>query len=165
MAALPLARLPDTFVTARPWYDMTEFQLAVIGFCLLTFLSACVIWLLDAFAGWVWKRPKLTPGERWARRLARIVSVLNLVFVVGSLDALISSPGTYANGMPPLFVVLFIVPVLTACLSFALLIFTLFAWQNRYWSTLGRLHYSLVTVAAVGFVWFLSYWDLLGLRF
>jgi hypothetical protein len=29
----------------------------------------------------------------------------------------------------------------------------------------GRVHYTLVTVAAVAFMWFLNYWNLLGWRF
>ena len=37
--------------------------------------------------------------------------------------------------------------------------------KDRFWGLAGRLHYTLVTVAAVAFVWFLNYWNLLGWRF
>ncbi len=32
------------------------------------------------------------------------------------------------------------------------------------WSVAGRVHYTLVTLAALGFTWWLSYWNLLGFR-
>jgi hypothetical protein len=37
--------------------------------------------------------------------------------------------------------------------------------MNSYWGIGARVHYTLVTVAAVAFVWFLNYWNLLGWRF
>ena len=39
------------------------------------------------------------------------------------------------------------------------------AWKDSYWSIPFRTYYTLVTVAAVAFVWFLNYWNLLGWRF
>jgi hypothetical protein len=30
---------------------------------------------------------------------------------------------------------------------------------------MARIHYSLVTLAALAFVWFLNYWNLLGFRY
>jgi hypothetical protein len=43
--------------------------------------------------------------------------------------------------------------------------YTAVAWKDRYWTTAARAHNTLVTVAAVAFVWFLNYWNLLGWRF
>jgi hypothetical protein len=37
----------------------------------------------------------------------------------------------------------------------------LIAWWNRYWRFTGRLHYTLVALAGVGFTGFLYYWNLL----
>jgi len=39
------------------------------------------------------------------------------------------------------------------------------AWKDSYWGIVGRVYYTLVTLAAVGFVWFLNNWNLLGWRF
>ena len=36
------------------------------------------------------------------------------------------------------------------------------AWRHRYWSVAGRLHYSVLALGALAFVWWLSYWNLLG---
>ena len=55
--------------------------------------------------------------------------------------------------------------VLTAVLTVGALVYSVVAWKNSYWGIAARVHYMLVTVAAVAFVWFLNYWNLLGWRF
>jgi len=34
-------------------------------------------------------------------------------------------------------------------------------WQNRYWRAAGRVHYTLVVLAAGAFVWVANYWHLM----
>ena len=36
------------------------------------------------------------------------------------------------------------------------------AWKDRYWGVVGRVHYTLVALAAVVFVRFLNNWNLIG---
>lgn len=55
--------------------------------------------------------------------------------------------------------------VLAAVLSAGALVRTVSAWKNSYWGIAARMHYTLVTVAAVAFVWFLNYWNLIGWQF
>jgi hypothetical protein len=55
--------------------------------------------------------------------------------------------------------------ILSAVLTAGALIYTALAWKNRYWSIFSRGYYTLATVAAVAFVWFLNYWNLLGWRY
>jgi hypothetical protein len=62
--------------------------------------------------------------------------------------------------------------VLAAMLTVGALVYTVLAWtglgdpQGRpYWGVAWRVYYTLVTLAAVAFVWFLNYWNLLGWRF
>ena len=55
--------------------------------------------------------------------------------------------------------------VLAALLTVGALGYLVLAWKNSYWGISTRIHYTLVTVAAVAFVWFLNYWNLLGWRF
>jgi uncharacterized membrane protein YuzA (DUF378 family) len=52
-----------------------------------------------------------------------------------------------------------------AVLTLGLLAFTVLAWIKRYWGRVSRIHYTLVTLAAVTFVWFLNYWNLLGFQY
>jgi hypothetical protein len=37
-------------------------------------------------------------------------------------------------------------------------------WSGRYWSLGSRLLHTAGVAAAVAFVWFLSYWNLIGYR-
>jgi hypothetical protein len=55
--------------------------------------------------------------------------------------------------------------VFSALLTVGALIYTVLAWKDRYWGVAFRFYYTLVTVAAVAFVWFLNYWNLLGWQF
>ena len=55
--------------------------------------------------------------------------------------------------------------VLSAGLTICALVYTVLAWKNSYWSIAGRAYYTLVTTAAVAFVWFLNYWNWLGWRY
>lgn len=50
-------------------------------------------------------------------------------------------------------------------LTLGLLIFTVLAWKNNYWSFWKRSHYSLITLGALVFIPFLTYWNLLGFQF
>lgn len=63
--------------------------------------------------------------------------------------------------LPPILNALFALPVPAIVLTIGLAVFTVLAWKDRYWGILGRLHYTLVTLAAVAFVLFLNYWNLL----
>jgi hypothetical protein len=38
---------------------------------------------------------------------------------------------------------------------------SIIAWARGYWRFSGRVHYSLVAFAGLGFAWFLYYWNLL----
>lgn len=45
-----------------------------------------------------------------------------------------------------------------------LVVFAVLAWIRRDWGVVGRVHYTLVTLAAIGLVLWLNYWNLLGYR-
>ena len=75
--------------------------------------------------------------------------------------------GGIANELldPPLIIYIVLgLGVLSAVLTAGALVYMALAWKNRYWGIAGRVYYSLVTIAAVAFVWFLNYWNLLGWR-
>jgi hypothetical protein len=40
--------------------------------------------------------------------------------------------------------------------------FAALAWKETYWGLGDRMHYTLVALAAVGFAWWLDYWNLSG---
>jgi hypothetical protein len=53
---------------------------------------------------------------------------------------------------------------IAALLGIGVLFFMVKAWVKGYWTRCQRVHYTLVFLAALVFVWFLNYWNLLGWR-
>jgi CubicO group peptidase (beta-lactamase class C family) len=147
------------------WYETDAFQLILIGFFVLAFLSV-LAWPVGSLIRHLRKRPaQPSRPALWARCLAGLVSALNLVFVVGLVVRLGQVFSGVFYGTPAYFVALLVIPLLTAILTVGLVVFTVLAWRDDYWSALGRLHYSLIAVAALVFIWFVNYWNLLGFRF
>jgi CubicO group peptidase (beta-lactamase class C family) len=154
---------PATFEKVL-WYERDVFQVGLIVLLLASFLSV-LAWPVAALIRRLRKRQAHDPRlARLARWLAIVAGILNLLFVVGFAALLmqgLSGGGPYP---PSWFVALLVLPLLTAVLSVVLLALGVFAWKNRYWSLVGRLHYSLVTLAALAFVWLVNYWNLLGFK-
>ena len=147
------------------WYETDAFQIGLIGFSVLAFLSV-LIWPVGYLIRHLRKRPaQPSRPALWARYLAGLVSALNLVFVVGLVVRLGQVFSGVFYGTPTYFVALLVIPLLTATLTVGLVVFTVLAWRDDYWSVLGRLHYSLIAVAALVFIWIVNYWNLLGFRF
>jgi CubicO group peptidase (beta-lactamase class C family) len=67
----------------------------------------------------------------------------------------------FAYGVPRVIRELLIIPPVTAVLATALVIFSVCSWLKPWWSVFGRVHYTILTLAAVVWVWFLVYWNLL----
>jgi CubicO group peptidase (beta-lactamase class C family) len=147
------------------WYETDSFQVSLAGFFTLMFLSV-LVWPVAALIRRLRKRPALfTRRERQARALAALVVVLNLIFLIGLVVRMGQVLAGVFNETPAYFVALLAIPILTALLTVGLLVFTVRAWKEGYWSTFGRVHYSLITLAALAFIWFVNYWNLLGFRF
>jgi hypothetical protein len=143
-----------------PWYETPAVQGGLaVGF-LVVFLSACVAGPVAVLVRW-WRRspaPLLMP--RLTRWLAFLVSALNLAFVAGLIVVLFQEDLDY--GMPPAMLVLLAVPLVAAGLTAVLAVAVVVAWRNRSGSPWRRRYLFLVTLASVGFLCLLGYWNLLG---
>lgn len=146
-----------------PWYETIWVQLGFVGFCAVVFLSACISWLRRSL------RPNRFQAKQqlsWAWVLAGAIAALNLVFLIGfPLSLWLMGVWKLVYGVPVVVVALLCIPLLTTVLTLGLPIFTLLAWKNKYWSASKRSHYSLITLAALAFIPFLVYWNLLGFQF
>jgi hypothetical protein len=146
------------------WYERTEVQIVLLATMLAVFLSAVVAWPL----GWLvrrWRKrsPVAPPAWRRSRWLAGVASGLNLVALVALPLAVFS--GQLSYGVPPLVAGLLVLPLVTAVLAAGMAGAAILAWKNGYGPVLGRLHYSLVTLAALTFIAWAVYWNLLGFQF
>lgn len=53
-------------------------------------------------------------------------------------------------------------PVVFVGLALALAVTAVQVWRHRYWTLGGRLHYTMVALAALMFSWFFVQWNILG---
>jgi hypothetical protein len=145
------------------WYETLGFNMPLLLGSLLIFLSTLPVALIRAM------RNRRTSGDqhpaprgaRIAYRLIVGISVLNLLFVVG--HTLWGEQLVF--GVPLIYKVVLGLGVLSAALTGGALVSTGLAWKNSYGGIAARMYYTLVTVAAVAFVWFLNFWNLLGWQF
>jgi hypothetical protein len=72
---------------------------------------------------------------------------------------------TLLFGVPLFIKALLVLPMLAALLTVGVLVLTVLAWKDGYWGIAGRVHYTLVTVAALAFLWSLNFMNLLGWKF
>ena len=148
------------------WYETRGFNIALALGSVLLFLSTIPVEVVRFIRGR--RRSKnQKPDSRGARVAYWIIlgiSALNLLFLVG---VVLGMPEIMQNILldPPMIVRIALgLGVLAAVLTTGALVYTLLAWKNRYWGIAFRSYYTLVTFAAVAFVWFLNYWNLLGWR-
>ncbi|HEX2741407.1 MAG TPA: serine hydrolase [Rubrobacter sp.] len=146
------------------WYETPGFNMALALGCVLMFVSMIAAVLIRFIRN---RRPSgdREPAPRGARVAYWIIvgiCVLNLLFVIGTV--LWGNP-VPVFGVSMIYRIVLGVGVLAAVLTVGALIYSVLAWKRGYWGNAARVHYTLVTVAAVAFVWFLNYWNLLGWRF
>ncbi len=135
-----------------PWYETDSFQVMLMGYFVLMSLSV-LAWPLAGLLRRLRKRPPtFSWPARQARALAVAVAALNLFFFL----ALIVRMGQVSTNVfaetPVWFLALLAIPLLTTILTAGLLVFTARAWKEAYWSVGGRLHYSLISLAALAFI-------------
>lgn len=145
------------------WYETPGFNMPLLLISLLLFVSM----LLMALIRFIRNRresgnPISTPrGARVAYGIGLGISVLNLLFVAGTF---VWGPWV-AFGIPLAYKITMGLGVLSALLTIGALLYTVLAWKSSYWSVAFRTYYTLLTITAVAFVWFLNFWNLLGWQY
>ena len=167
-------RITHMFIDVSPqqayeklnWYETSGFNLALFLGCVLVFLSMLPIALTRAIRN---RRPggdqeRTSLGTRTANRNIVAICVLNLLLVVGVI-MMVNSLGFPKFGVSLFYRIVLGLGVLSALLTIGALVNTVLAWKNKYWNVVFRVYFTFVTVAAVAFVWFLNFWNLLGWQF
>jgi CubicO group peptidase (beta-lactamase class C family) len=155
-------------------YEAPGLHLGLLGGSLGILLLSAVAWPTGAVIARRYRRRYGKPGgepggdTRMAHRiriLAWAVCALDVLFVIGV--ALVSSnlEEALAYGASPFLIAVLTLPLLSAALTAGVLACALLAWKRQYWGVFGRLHYSLVALSALTFVFLLAYYNLLGFWF
>jgi hypothetical protein len=153
---------PQYAAQRTPWYELSSFNVPLVIVSVLLFVLMLIVAPVQA----VINRRRgfgTRPASRTARWILLAISLLNIAFLAGMF--LGYHPTTELHGVPLPIKLLMTTTVLSALLTAAALVYMVLAWRNRYWHLTFRIFYTLVTVAALAFVWFLNQWNLLGWSF
>ena len=147
-----------------PWYETTTFTFGLLAACAVLFLST-MIWpisfLIHCHKGKT--RPPQSLLPRLARWLMGSISALSLFFIGLLITSGIQTGPGY--GVPMLVIALLVIMSLTASLVIGSTISLVLMWKGRCWSLANRVHYTMVTLAALTFIWWLNNWNLLIFQF
>ena len=135
-------------------------------------LLTWIAWPFVALFGYVrrrWKnrpRPAVSAGMRLARWTAALFGVSVVVFAFGFLQKGVQmvqrGGGELLYGMPASMAALLWLPPVQVALAAALLVFAVLAWRKKYWTLLGRLHYTVFVLAALAWIYFVVHYNALG---
>jgi hypothetical protein len=127
-------------------------------FGLLVFsLSTFLLTVIAAVAAFFISPRKHTTGggAPWQARLARGTALaLCLAFIFFVAIFILKNDD-------PLQPIILIMAWLIATLSASVTFMAIVAWRKGWWGLVGRLHYTLVALAALAILWFEVYWKLL----
>jgi CubicO group peptidase (beta-lactamase class C family) len=154
---------PTSVLIKVPWYRGASFHQAVLAACLLLFLTAIFTWPISWLIGRRRQRPRDPLLARLARRGAWCLSLLNVVFVVAA--TCFFDRVAVLFGLPAGLKAALVLPVVTSVLAVGVVVLAVVAWVKSFWRVRGRIHYTLVALAAAAFVLWLNYWNLLGFRY
>jgi CubicO group peptidase (beta-lactamase class C family) len=141
------------------WYDASSFHFALLAFALLMFVIAVVSALRH------WKADQAGPKPaRLARLNLGALAALNLLFVVAFASILAAGLDELIFAVPKSLYTVLTLPLVGLLLVAAAVFLVVRVWREGYWTRGSRLLHTAGVVAAIAFVWFLNYWNLLGYR-
>jgi CubicO group peptidase (beta-lactamase class C family) len=141
------------------WYEGSPFQFTLLGLSVLLFVIALVSALRH------WKSDKVGPrGARFARRNLGLVGGLNLAFLVAFASMLTSGLDELIFALPKGFHAVLTLPLVALALTALAAVLVVGVWRQGYWTRGARVLHTAGVLAAIAFVWFLNYWNLLGYR-
>jgi len=159
-----ISSLPYFALIKMAWYETPVFHYSLLVISMILFLST-LIWPMRSLFRVVCRRKREEKkGPRSARWLVGGMSAFYLLFVIGLLMVL-SDPMELMFGVPSALKLFLVFPIISAVLTIGALIYAVLAWKKKYWIGCARLHFTLIVLASLIFIWFLNYWNLFGFRF
>jgi hypothetical protein len=157
-----LADVPAVALIRETGLNQPRLHQGLLAGCAALFLTAFVFWPVLAFAR------RGSKSTRFKRSfLSGLISVVGwllsaacLAFLAGFAWGLRDAEQV-VYGTPREVEYLLLVPQVCVGLASITLLCSVVAWSRGYWRFSGRVHYTLVAFAGLGFVWFLYYWNLL----
>ncbi len=152
--------IDTTAADKLPTIETARFNSMLLGLIILIFLSALLVWPIAYFLKG--HGPRAIKMERAARWFAS-ASILFFLISLGSIGAELSGDiYEYAYGVPGRVALLLRLQYLVPLLVFGMVAFAVTAWRKNWWNIWGRIHYSIIALAALTLVPVLLYWRVLG---
>jgi len=157
------ADAPAGAAIRHEWYELSAVHASLVGGCLGIFVSAFLFWPAIAFSVRGLQSPQIL-RTRFSALLSLLAWFLSVVAVgLACAVAFVMQDTTdIVFGLTPVLKSLLLVPQLIAGLATLTALGCLVAWWKGYWRLTGRLHYTLVALAGIGFTGFLYYWNMLS---
>ena len=165
-------KITNAFIGRAPYFafdrmkghETPGFHLFILGLTGFFFLSV-LCWPVGALRRKICGLTvEFGKGSKVARWSAGTMSGLNILFLLGFVGVM-SDPYSIMFGVPTALKVVLIFPLLAAVLGITSFAFMVLAWIKGYWNRCSRVHFTLIFLAEVLFLWFLNYWKLLGYHF
>jgi uncharacterized Tic20 family protein len=155
--------VPEYGFRKLDWYETPAFNMLLALVCVLMFLFMLPVAVIRFIRN---RRTEVASrGARTANWLIVGICVLNLLFLVGLGLWFRPMRPSELHSIPLSVEIVMGLGVLSALLTIGALVYSVLAWKDRYWGIAYRVYYTLTTIAAVAFVWFLNYWNWLGWRY
>jgi len=155
---------PMTYSKA-PFYSTMSFTALAAIIILLITISSLAYWIIIKILGWFKRKSKKDSGlsalALWAGICAGITILILFAGVLssGGINPVYQLP-TEAYIPVARKSVLDFMPTLIRIFSCLLVPFTVIAWWKGFWERIARVQYSIFTLAVLGLVWILNYWNL-----
>ena len=160
VTSLSIGSLPFMGTERVPWYEVPSLGYIVLAISALLFLSTLVTWYYRR------KDIKAMPTERKrAFRLAALTAIWFFATFIALGGVLTSTASILGSAIPTSLKVTLIMPIIFVLLTIAMIIIGIQVWHRGYWGRGWRVHYTLVTLAAICVCLFFNQWNLLGWRF
>jgi CubicO group peptidase (beta-lactamase class C family) len=155
----------QTALIKNRWFETLTFNLALLGLWFILFSSFEITAGVRLYLRHKRHQPETASRlERTAQGVAGMAGFLGLLVLAGAFASIFNAYGLYVGDLP-LWPFVQVFSVIVALLTLGMVIFTILAWVRRFWRAPGRIHYTLVTLSAVGLVWFMNFWNILGRGF
>jgi CubicO group peptidase (beta-lactamase class C family) len=164
----PLGRImlttdgPMTYSKA-PFYSTVNFTASAALIIILIVIGSLIYWIIRMIAGW-FKRGK---NKGRSATIASWVGICTSITILVLVANLFSAPVNPVYQLPPDAYIpvkgnplLDFIPILMWIFSCLLVPLTVITWWKGLWGRIARVHYTIFTLAVMGLMWMLIYWNI-----
>jgi CubicO group peptidase (beta-lactamase class C family) len=152
-----------------PFMSLRRLPLAATPAFNFTLLALSMLVFVAVVAGRWYQRAAIrarAPADRKAINTAFLAAAANLLVAVTGAIVLTIVQDVLFSGIPTLFKIWLVVPIIATLAGLYLLFRTVLVWRHGVLSgAWARLRFTVVTASALFMCWFYYYWNILGFQY